>query len=147
MNPSEWLLPTFIVIAVLALLSNEVAAKQHCEDTCEELRRKRHRFCYYIGGLKESATSRLGDISKPVSYHLPPEKICEKLSKQDGQICDLVYDKKIDFDTIDFKKTRVKELKRILSDWGEDCRGCVEKDEYINRVKELIPKHAPKSEL
>lgn len=32
---------------------------------------------------------------------------------------------------------RVKELKKILSNWGEECKGCVEKQEYVKRIEEL----------
>jgi hypothetical protein len=39
---------------------------------------------------------------------------------------------------------QVKELKKILSTWGEVCKNCLEKDEFVNRVKELMPKHVPK---
>ena len=42
---------------------------------------------------------------------------------------------------------RVKELKKILDDWGERCKGCTEKTEYIKMIQELMPKHVPKSEL
>lgn len=47
--------------------------------------------CYYLGGLEESATGILGEISKPISYSLPADKICEKLKKKDVQICDLKF--------------------------------------------------------
>lgn len=47
--------------------------------------------CYYLGGLEESATGTLGDLSKPLSYSMPAEKICEKLKKKDAQICDIRY--------------------------------------------------------
>lgn len=49
--------------------------------------------CYYLGGLDESATGILGELSKPLSWSLPAEKICEKLKKKDNQICDLRYGK------------------------------------------------------
>jgi mesencephalic astrocyte-derived neurotrophic factor len=49
--------------------------------------------CYYVGGLVESATGILGEISKPLSWSLPADKICEKLKKKDAQICDLRYGK------------------------------------------------------
>ena len=42
----------------------------------------------------------LGDITKPMSYHLPPEKICEKLKKKDSQICELQYGKKESYCTL-----------------------------------------------
>lgn len=44
-----------------------------------------------MGGLEESATGTLGDLSKPLSYSMPAEKICEKLKKKDAQICDIRY--------------------------------------------------------
>ena len=49
--------------------------------------------CYYLGGLEESATGILGEISKPLSWSMPADKICEKLKKKDVQICDLKYGK------------------------------------------------------
>jgi ARMET, C-terminal len=45
----------------------------------------------------------------------------------------------------DFKKLKVSELKNILSDWGEQCRGCSEKSDYVRLVEELLPKHAPEA--
>lgn len=47
--------------------------------------------CYYLGGVEESATGTLGDMSKPMSWGLPADKICEKLKKKDNTICDLRY--------------------------------------------------------
>ena len=47
--------------------------------------------CYYIGGLEESATGTLGELSKPISYHMPSDKICEKIKKKDSQICELKF--------------------------------------------------------
>lgn len=72
---------------------------------------------------------------------MPADKICEKLKKKDVQICDLRYDVEIDLKTVDIKKLKVRELKKILNDWGEDCQGCVEKSDYIQRIEELKPRH------
>ena len=47
--------------------------------------------CYYVGGLEESATGMLNDLSKPISWGVPAEKVCFKLYKKDRQICDLKY--------------------------------------------------------
>lgn len=49
--------------------------------------------CYYIGGLEESATKIVSELSKPLSWGLPVDKVCEKLKKKDVQICDLRYGK------------------------------------------------------
>jgi hypothetical protein len=55
-------------------------------------------------------------------------------------------DKAIDWATVDFNKMRVKELKKILDEWNEQCKGCTEKSEYVKRIEELKPKYV-KSEL
>lgn len=55
-------------------------------------------------------------------------------------------DKPLDWKTIDLKKMRVKELKNILGEWGEVCKGCTEKAELIKRIEELKPKYV-KEEL
>ena len=56
-----------------------------------------------------------------------------------------ITDKEIDLSAVDLKKLKVKELKKILSNWEETCRGCTEKSEYVSLVEELMPKHAPES--
>lgn len=50
-------------------------------------------------------------------------------------------DKQIDLKTVDLKKLKVRDLKKILSNWDEDCEGCIEKTDYINRIEELKPKY------
>ncbi|KAG8232392.1 hypothetical protein J437_LFUL012535 [Ladona fulva] len=108
---------------------------------CKNLKGKENRFCYYLGGLEESATGILSELSKPVSWSMPPDKVCEKLKKKDSQICDLRYDKTIDLKTVDLKKLKVRDLKKILADWDETCEGCIEKTDYIKRIEELKPKY------
>ncbi|RZB89886.1 Armet and/or zf-AD domain containing protein [Asbolus verrucosus] len=108
---------------------------------CKGTKNKENRFCYYLGGLEESATGILGEMSKPLSWSMPSEKICEKLKKKDAQICELRFDVEIDLKTVDLKKLKVRDLKKIISDWGEDCQGCIEKSEFIQRIEELKVKH------
>ncbi|ENN80640.1 mesencephalic astrocyte-derived neurotrophic factor homolog [Dendroctonus ponderosae] len=108
---------------------------------CKDLKNKENRFCYYLGGLEESATGILGEMSKPMTWSLPSDKICEKLKKKDAQICELRYDVQIDLKTVDLKKLKVRDLKKILNDWGEECSGCIEKSEYLKRIEELKPVH------
>lgn len=123
----------------------EAAFKEFCKGT----KSKENRFCYYLGGLEESATGILGELSKPISWSMPANKVCEKLKKMDAQICDLRFEKQIDVNTVDLKKLKVRDLKKILSDWGEMCEGCIEKTDFIKRIEELKPKysHSSKSEL
>ncbi|EDW83752.1 uncharacterized protein Dwil_GK13778 [Drosophila willistoni] len=116
----------------------EVAFKKYCKTQ----KNKEHRFCYYLGGLEESATGILNELSKPLSWSMPAEKICEKLKKKDAQICDLRYEKQIDLNNVDLKKLKVRDLKKILNDWDESCDGCLEKSDFIKRIEELKPKYA-----
>lgn len=51
----------------------------------------------------------------------------------------------MDFVNANFKKMKVKELKKILLNWGEDCKGCTEKGEFIAQVEKLLPKYAPEA--
>ncbi|KAM9522882.1 mesencephalic astrocyte-derived neurotrophic factor [Salvelinus alpinus] len=111
--------------------------------TCKDVKGKENRFCYYIGGTNDAATKILNEISKPLSYHTPVDKICEKLKKKDSQICELKYDKQVDLSTVDLKKLKVKDLKKILEEWGESCKGCAEKSDFIRKINELMPKYAP----
>ncbi|XP_071859910.1 mesencephalic astrocyte-derived neurotrophic factor [Bombus fervidus] len=119
------------------------------KDFCKGTKSKENRFCYYLGGLEESATGILSELSKPISWSMPANKVCEKLKKKDSQICDLRYEKQIDIDTVDLKKLKVRDLRKILSDWDETCDGCIEKTDFIKRIEELKPKysHTANSEL
>ena len=59
-------------------------------------------------------------------------------------------EKKLDLASVDLSKMRVAELKQILHGWGEECRACAEKTDYVNLIKELAPKYAathPQTEL
>ena len=76
-----------------------------------------------------------------MGYNLPSDKVCERLSKKDSQICELRYEKTIDLKTVDLKKLKVKDLRKILSDWDERCENCIEKAEFIARIEELKPKY------
>lgn len=58
----------------------------------------------------------------------------------------IISEKQIDFKTVDLKKLKVRDLKKILADWDEDCEGCLEKTDYIKRINELKPKYV-KDEL
>ncbi|KAJ4927426.1 hypothetical protein JOQ06_015154 [Pogonophryne albipinna] len=111
--------------------------------TCKDAKGKENRFCYYIGATSDAATKIVNEVSKPLSYHAPVEKICEKLKKKDSQICELRYDKQLDLTSVDLKKLKVKDLKKILEEWDETCKGCAEKSDFIRKITELMPKHAP----
>lgn len=52
----------------------------------------------------------------------------------------------IDLKTVDLKKLKVRDLKKILADWDERCDGCLEKNDFIKRIEELKPLYS-KEEL
>ncbi len=54
-----------------------------------------------------------------------------------------LLDKQVDLSSVDLKKLKVRDLKKILEDWGESCKGCAEKSDYIRKINELMPKYAP----
>lgn len=56
-------------------------------------------------------------------------------------------DKQIDLANTNLKKLRVGELKKILSNWGEDnaCKGCAEKSDIIKEIERLMPKYDPEA--
>ncbi|KAK6480615.1 mesencephalic astrocyte-derived neurotrophic factor-like [Huso huso] len=110
---------------------------------CKDAKGKENRLCYYIGATSDAATKTINEVTKPLSYHVPVEIICEKLKKKDSQICELKYDKQVDLSTVDLKKLKVKDLKKILEEWGESCKGCAEKSDFIRKINELMPKYAP----
>ena len=97
--------------------------------------------CYYVGGTADAATYVLNDITKPLSYYKPVEGICESLKKRDAQICELAYDKERDWKNINLKIMRVRELKKILSDWDETCNGCLEKSDFVKKIESVMNRH------
>jgi mesencephalic astrocyte-derived neurotrophic factor len=128
---------------------NEEEVFKSLRSACKSARdRKDKRFCYYVGASPDSASSLMRAVAKPLMHHLPADKICSKLRKKDMAICELRYKEPIDLDAVDLKKMRVRQLKDILSEWGEVCAGCAEKRDFVNRINELRPIHAPsKKEL
>ncbi|XP_075560210.1 mesencephalic astrocyte-derived neurotrophic factor [Dermacentor variabilis] len=121
--------------------TNEDSITAGFMELCKDVKGPEQRFCYYVGGLEESATRIVGEMSKPFSWGMPLLKVCEKLLAKDAQICDLKYPKVIDLKTVDLKKLKVKDLKKILNDWDERCEGCVEKTDFVRRIEELKKVH------
>ncbi|XP_038191483.1 cerebral dopamine neurotrophic factor [Arvicola amphibius] len=117
---------------------------------CLDAKGKENRLCYYLGATKDAATKILGEVIRPMSVHVPIVKICERLKKMDSQICELKYEKKLDLASVDLWKMKVAELKQILHSWGEECKACAEKSDYVTLIKELAPKYVephPQTEL
>lgn len=54
-----------------------------------------------------------------------------------------LVEKELDLSAVELKTLKVKELKKILEQWDETCKGCVEKTDFIRKIQELMPKYAP----
>jgi len=140
----------------------ESRVKQLCAKYTE---RAEKRLCYYIGGSTDAATSLLRTISVPISNKVPAEKICEKLKAADSEICVLKYkkdgatggssesaektkrsgDDDDDYVQLDFDKMKIKQMKDLLSSWGEKCDGCAERSDFMRIIKKALPKRSPKA--
>ncbi len=52
-----------------------------------------------------------------------------------------ILEKQIDISDVDLKVLRVKELKKILTGWGEQCKGCAEKRDFIDKINSVKHLH------
>ena len=113
--------------AALSHHKSASALEQGIRDVCRSYTDKAdQRFCYYIGGSDDAATSLLRTVSGALMNHLPPVKVCEKLKAADGQICAVKYEqpaKPIDWATVDLNKMRVKETEAHTVGLGRELRG------------------------
>ncbi|XP_076023529.1 cerebral dopamine neurotrophic factor [Genypterus blacodes] len=116
--------------------------------TCDGAQGKEARLCYYIGASRDAATRVTASVSRPLASHVPVEKICQRLSNTDSQICELTYEPRLrDVSSAGLSKLRVTELMNILASWGEECRGCLEKHELVSLIQERAPLHPHTAEL
>ncbi|XP_077401025.1 cerebral dopamine neurotrophic factor [Vanacampus margaritifer] len=104
---------------------------------CSAAQGKEARLCYYLGASNDAATRVTASVSQPLASHVPVEKICQRLSSRDMQICELKHEPEMrDLSSEGLKKMRVLELRNILASWGEECRGCLEKHEFVSLILE-----------
>lgn len=95
------------------------------------------KFCYYMGGQDVSATRTYKLMAEKIAWGFPTAKVCEEIRKKDQQICEIRERKPIDLKTVDLRKLKVADLKRLLKDRGEACDYCFEKSEFIKKVEEI----------
>jgi hypothetical protein len=68
---------------------------------------------------------------------MPALKVCQRLAATNPEICTVKFPVKTEgLEKKDISKLRVKQLKQILAQRGVECKGCVEKEEFIQRVQE-----------
>ncbi|KAJ0394422.1 hypothetical protein P43SY_010919 [Pythium insidiosum] len=110
----------------------ENAVEKYCGS--KKLAAKDNKLCYFLEPLKK-------DVARQVSFGKDSMKICKSLEKKNPDFCSMRYPVKTDANT-DYRKMRVKELKKILTERGVECVGCVEKPDFIKKIKETEHLHS-----
>lgn len=106
----------------------EAALGDYCAR--EDLSAKEKKICYYVDPIKR-------DVAQPFSLGMTVDRLCKRINKANPEICSVKFPVKTEnLETKDLTKLRVKQLKSILMDRGVECKGCVEKDEFIKKVQE-----------
>merc|ERR1719437_327082 len=96
----------------------------------DNLNSREKKICYYIDPIKR-------DVAQPFSLGMPSLKVCKRITKSNPEICTVKFPVKTEkMEKKDLSKLRVKQLKSILLDRGVECKGCVEKSDYVKRVQE-----------
>ena len=122
---------------VKATLTKEQAKKKPdienaIGDYCakEDLSAREKKICYYIDPIKR-------DVAQPFSLGMPSLKVCQRITKTNPEICTVKFPIKTEtMEKKDLSKLRVKQLKQILADRGVECKGCLEKEEFIKKVED-----------
>jgi hypothetical protein len=108
----------------------ELAIGEYCDNKDNKLSAREKKICYYIDPIKR-------DVAQPFSLGMPSLKLCQRITKSNPEICTVKFPVKTDnMEKKDISKLRVKQLKSILADRGVQCKGCIEKEEFIKRVQE-----------
>jgi hypothetical protein len=94
------------------------------------------KMCYYFEPIKKA-------VSQPFATGMPKLKVCQRLKKDNPEICDVRYPLKVEKTegadgsaSVDYNKLKVKELKTLLDQRGVKCSGCTEKADFIKKCKE-----------
>ncbi|KAG7261829.1 hypothetical protein CRUP_033740 [Coryphaenoides rupestris] len=75
--------------------------------------------CYYLGASSDAATRITASVARPLASHVPVDKICQRLSSTDKQICELKYEQQLwDLSSGGLLRLRVAQLKRVLACLG-----------------------------
>jgi len=76
------------------------------------------------------------DVAQTVATGMPKKKACQRLSKNNPEVCEVKFPIKVEKGETDYSKLRVKQLKSILADRGVECVGCLEKSDYVKRCQD-----------
>mmetsp|Transcript_29985 Transcript_29985/g.35635 ORF Transcript_29985/g.35635 Transcript_29985/m.35635 type:complete len:169 (-) Transcript_29985:150-656(-) len=108
----------------------EQALGKYCAKSPAELGPRERKICYYIDPMKR-------DIAQPFSLGMPSQKVCDRINKNNPEICAVKFPVATEkMEKQDLSKLRVKQLKSILADRNVECRGCVEKEEFVKKVQD-----------
>ncbi|XP_043093696.1 cerebral dopamine neurotrophic factor isoform X2 [Puntigrus tetrazona] len=69
-------------------------------------------------------------------------RLCYYLGASNDAAAKVTDSHVLDWSRDALSKMRVLELKRVLASWGEECRACLEKSEFIDLIQEVAPKHS-----
>lgn len=116
-------------------------------------------MCYYFEPIKEA-------VATPFATGMPKEKVCQRLKKENPEICEVKYGKisiargdflrgtfifshlfvslcfsalkveKKEGEKVDYSRMKVKDLRTILDQRGVKCAGCSEKAEFVKKCEE-----------
>mmetsp|Transcript_3172 Transcript_3172/g.6861 ORF Transcript_3172/g.6861 Transcript_3172/m.6861 type:complete len:166 (-) Transcript_3172:85-582(-) len=105
----------------------EAAMGEYCAR--DDLGPREKKVCYYIDPIKR-------DVAQPFSLGMPSDRVCKRINKTNPEICTVKFPIKTEkLEKKDLSKLRVKQLKSILADRGVECKGCIEKEEFIAKVQ------------
>lgn len=108
--------------------SIEAALGDYCKK--KDLGPREKKVCYYLDPIKR-------DVAHPFSLGMPSEKVCKRINSSNPEICSVKFPVQTEkMEKQDLSKLRVKQLKSILADRGVECKGCVEKAEFIKKVQD-----------
>ena len=106
----------------------EKALGNYCERS--DIGNREKKICYYLDPIKR-------DVAHPFSLGMTSEKVCKRIDTTNREICTVKFPVETEkLEPQDFSKLKVKQLKSILADRGVECKGCVEKDEFIKKIQE-----------
>mmetsp|Transcript_19170 Transcript_19170/g.28354 ORF Transcript_19170/g.28354 Transcript_19170/m.28354 type:complete len:167 (-) Transcript_19170:233-733(-) len=106
----------------------EAALGRYCKRT--DLGPRERKICYYIDPIKR-------DIAHPFSLGMDSAKVCKRINKSNPEICTVKFPVQTEkMEKKDLSKLRVKQLRSILADRGVECKGCLEKEEFIKKVQD-----------
>lgn len=108
----------------------EAALGAYCANEDNTLNAREKKICYYIDPIKR-------DVAQPFSLGMPSLKVCKRINDANPEICTVKFPVQTQhLEAKDLTKLRVKQLKQILSERGVECKGCLEKDEFIKKVQD-----------